>query len=113
MMLNPFSIRFSRQNIFPMVRHLMQRPPRDPMLGKAFFELEKSFQWVLDGGWGMEIRLEFLKIGGYLSKGVEKLYPRVGTFIGMLMSHLSLIMIWLPGIAKLLMPLSSPSKHVK
>lgn len=77
MMLNPFSIRFSRQNIFPMVRHLMQRPPRDPMLGKAFFELEKSFQWVQDGRWEMEVRFESLKIDGCPLRGVEKLYPLV------------------------------------
>ena len=55
----------------------MQKPPQDPMLGKAFFKLEKSFQWVLDRGWGMEIGSKSFKIGGCLSKGVEKLYPRV------------------------------------
>ena len=36
-------IRFSKQNIFQMVQYLKLKSLRDPMLGKAFFELGKSF----------------------------------------------------------------------
>lgn len=55
----------------------MQKPRQVPMLGRVFFELEKSFQWVQDGGWEMEVRFESLKIDGCPLRGVEKLYPLV------------------------------------
>ena len=60
-----------------MVQYLMQKPRQVPMLGRVFFELEKSFQWVQDGRWEMEVRFESLKIDGCPLRGVEKLYPLV------------------------------------